>query len=431
MENTHENPNQGTAQGADYSDVMTMFNDYETKSDDKPKQTKEDILAKYFTPRNGVEYFRILPPLKGRKIIESAFFHYVPVNKAVPSGKGFRKIYCPAHNSARVPKLDAQGIAIQDQNGKPVLVAEHCPLCEKAANIKKGLDTSIKYIKKDVMTPEQLIVREKNSVIYKAAGQWEARKYSIVRGIDRGKIKDGVKFWRFKDNFKNQGVLDKLVPALKLYHEDQDGKNPTDIEHGADLYINVVDSRLPNGQTYKDVSSITARQPSKLYDDHIVVNQWLGDQITWRDVFKEANMTKVLTSAEYLDRITRGVDPFWDDRDQENKRYVFPDVVDADLMAKANEKSESLDADSTKSYEMASDVGVANVVNDSYAVDITNVTAEDVGTHTDDAVDVGAQFTPTETTPPVQESVVQQTSQSTPASGEVDMESEDYDDLPF
>jgi len=414
-----------------YSDVMTMFDDYENKStDNKPKQTKEDILAKYFTPRNGIEQFRILPPLKGRKIIESAFFHYVPVNKAITAGKGWRKIYCPAHNSPKVPKLDAQGMVIKDQGGNPVLVAEKCPLCEKAEQIKQRLDTSVKFIKKDAMNDAQLAIREKNIMIYKEAGKWEARKYHIVRGIDRGKVKDGVKFWRFKDNFKNQGILDKLVPALKLYYEDQQ-KNPTDINEGTDLYINVVDSRMPNGNTYKDVSSITARQPSKLYDDHIVVNQWLSDQVTWRDVFKEATMTKVLTSSEYLERVAKGTDPFWDDRDQDNKRYIFPDVADADLMVKANEKSESLDADSTESYEMASDVAAANVVNDSYNVNITNVTAEDVGTHKDDAVDVGAEFTNTPTEQVAPQPVVEQAPHIFTPSVEDDVESEEYDDLPF
>jgi hypothetical protein len=142
-------------------------------------------------------------------------------------------------------------------------------------------------------------------------------------------------------------------------------------------------------------------------------------------VFKEASMTKVLTSPEYLDRVAKGTDPFWDDRDQDNKRYVFPDAVDADLMAQANEKSESLDADSKESYEMASDVGVTNVVADSYAVDITNVTAEDVGTDTDDAVDVGAEFTQ-----PVEQQVAEQAPITTP-SVEADSDEEDYGDLPF
>ena len=431
MENTHETPNQGTAQGADYSDVMTMFSDYDNSSESKPKQSKEDILAKYFTPRNSVENFRVLPPLAGRKIIEEAFFHYVPVNKAVTGGKGWRKVYCPAHNSPKVPKLDAKGNVIKTEQGQPVLVHEKCPLCEKAESIKKSLDTSIKYIKKDAMTPAQLVIREKNSAIYKEAGKWEARKYSIVRGIDKGMPKDGVKFWRFKHNFKNQGVLDKLVPALRLFHEEYQ-TNPTDIQNGSDLYINVVDSKMPNGNTYKDVSSITAKKPSKLYDDEVVIRQWLGDQTIWRDVFKEATMTKVLSSPEYLERVAVGTDPYWDARDEDNKRYVFPDPADAELMAKANEKSESLDSDSTESYEMASDVAVS-AVNDAYGVNITNVTAEDVGTHTDDAVDVGSEFTPEaqESVIVVAEPVVQEQAPiTTPAPTEAEG-AEEYDDLPF
>lgn len=435
MENTHENPNQGTAQGADLTDVMTMFEDYEKKSENKPKQSKEDILAKYFTPRNSVENFRILPPLAGRKIIEEAFFHYVPVNKAVPGGKGWRKIYCPAHNSPKTPKLDGAGNVIKDEGGNPVLINQSCPLCDRANEIKKKLDTSIKYIKKENMTPEQLVIREKNSQIYKEAGKWEARKYSIVRGIDKGAPKDGVKYWRFKHNFKNQGVLDKLVPALKLFHE-QYGFNPTDINNGCDLYINVVDSSMPNGNKYKDVSSITAKQPSKLYEDDIVVKQWLSDQSTWRDVYKEATMTKVLTSAEYLQRVALGTDPYWDARDEDNKRYVFPDPADAELQAKANERTESLDADSEGNYEMASDVAATNIVSESYEVNISNVTKEDVGTFTDNAVNVGAEFTQeaqpettnVETTPVAEPAApVANTPEVPPTQPSV----EDYDDLPF
>lgn len=417
MENTHENQNQVTSQGDNYADAIKMFDSYYNENEsNKSKPSREDMLAKYFTPRNNVEQFRLLPPLAGRDIIEKAFFHYVPVNKATNTGKGWRKIYCPAHNSPRVPKLDSQGNEIVDQNGKPILVAQKCPLCEKAAQIEKKLDTSIKFIKKENMTPAQLEIREKNSAIYKESGKWKARRYSIVRGIDRGKIKDGVKYWRFKDDFRNQGVLDKLVPALKLFTEEYK-TSPVDVNKGTDLYINVVDSKMANGNLYKYVSSITARNPSPLYNDPIVVEQWLGDKSTWRDVYKEASMTKVLTSFEYLERVANGTDPYWDDRDQDNKRYVFPNPADADLMAKANEKSESLDADNTENYEMASDVSATAIVSDSYSVNIENVTKDDVGVPTDDAVDVGAQFAAP---------VVEQE----PASVE-EQEVENYDDLPF
>lgn len=436
MENTNVNPSQNASQGDEFSDVMKMFDDYENKSDEnKPKLNKEDILKKYFTPRNSVENFRILPPLQGRDIIETAFFHYVPVNKATSTGKGWRKIYCPSHNSPRVAKLDSTGQPIRDEQGKPVLIAPKCPLCEKAASIKKNLDDSIKYIKKENMTPEQLVIREKNTEVFRNAGKWEAKKYYIVRGIDKGMPKDGVKYWRFKHNFKNQGIRDKLIPALKLYHVQHGAKKPYDVNEGTDLYINVVDSKMPNGNTFKDVSSITAMNPSPLYEDPIVVKQWLDDQGTWRDVFKEATMTRVLNSEEYLERVAMGIDPYWDDRDQDNKRYVFPDPADAELMRKANEKSESLDSDISQNEELASDVNATSVVGDSYSVGIGNVTPEDVGGDVDNSVDVGAQFVAPQTEQatvdqPVAEQVTQtQVTDTAPKS--VEDELDDYDDLPF
>lgn len=439
--NVDQNQSPQSSQGGDLDDVLKLFNDYENKTENNsnPKQSKENILAKYFTPRNSVERFRILPPIQGRDIVEHAFFHRVPVNK--PNGKGWRKIYCPAHNSPKVPKLDANGNPITDEQGKPVLVNQRCPLCEKADAIRSKIDNSIKYIKKENYNDAQKAIAEKNGEIYKELGKWEAKKYHIVRGIDRGSVKDGVKYWRFKDNYKNQGVRDKLIPALKLFYE-QYKANPTDPEKGCDLYINVVDSRLPNGTTYKDVSSITAMQPSKLYEDPIVVNQWLSDNSTWRDVFREASMTKVINPTQYLERVAKGTDPYWDDRDEKNKKYVFPDPADADLQAKANERTESLDANGNGEVEMASDVAATSIVGSSYDVNINNVTTEDVGKDVDDSENVGAQFTPKETESAEtkkEEKVVEQKQPTQPEKsveepvyqGEDDDDLSEYNDLPF
>ena len=55
-------------------------------------------------------------------------------------------------------------------------------------------------------------------------------------------------------------------------------------------------------------------------------------------------------------------------------------------MAKANERSESLDAGTTTTYEMASDVSAASIVTDSYGVNIENVTSNDVGEDVDDSI---------------------------------------------
>ena len=53
-------------QGSDIADYAKRIENYYNKPKENKKQSKEEILAKYFTPRNPTEEFRIAPPLKGR-----------------------------------------------------------------------------------------------------------------------------------------------------------------------------------------------------------------------------------------------------------------------------------------------------------------------------------------------------------------------------
>ena len=217
MENTtNANP---SAQGVDVAKFKSMFKNFQSNPNGKPKRpSKEEILAKYFTPRKDKEIFRILPPLAGRDYIETAFFHAVKVN--APGGQRYRKIYCPAHNDPKVPKVDANGEVIRDQQGNPVMIIKPCPICEKSKEILQKQDPSLKGVKKEEMTPQQLAVKEQNDKIWKASSELQAKKFYIIRGIDKGAEKDGVKFWRFKHNFKQQGVLDKLGPAVTNWMDD-------------------------------------------------------------------------------------------------------------------------------------------------------------------------------------------------------------------
>lgn len=429
-----ENENQ--PQVGNVAAVQELFADYKNSNDrgDKggyeKKPTKEEILAKYFTPRKEKEVFRILPPLAGRKHIERAFFHPVPTNS--PSGKRYRKIYCPSHNDPKVPKLDVEGNQVLDSDGKPLMVSAPCPICEKSALMLTKQDQSIRKIKKENMTQAQLEIKKKNDEIYQEAMKWEAKKFYIVRGIDRGNTGDGVKFWRFKHNYRKQGINDKLMPALQNFYE-QHKVDFADPNVGTDLIISTFQNSMPNGKSYTDVSNIMPRGQSKLYDDTMVMNQWLSDQTTWRDVFKPASAPE-LKSEEYLERIARGQDPYWDDSDPNNKRWVFPDPADAQIAAKVNDRS-NLDSNVMKEnkVELASDL-----VSNSYQnnVTISNITSEDVGTYRDDAMDVGAEaakeFVPQQTTNQSQaESVPSHSTPEVETPNVESNESNDYDDLPF
>ena len=423
MENT--NANGQSAQGVDMlAKYKAIFKNHQTNPDKKKRPTREEMLAKYFVPRNDKEIFRILPPKKGRDFIETAFFHVVQINSG-GGKKKWRKIYCPAHNE-KVAKKDPNGNVLKDQKGNPVLVSKPCPLCEKAKSILEKQDKSIKGIKKEDMTPQQLAINEDNKKIWSAGNSLEAKKFYIIRGIDKGAEKDGIKYWRFKHNFKQQGVLDKLGPAVTNWME-INGKDFTDAQEGTDLILTVVDQEIPGrNKTYRDVSSIYPKGSSPLHTDPLVVKEWLTDETTWRDVFKPAAAPNI-TSHEYLEMVAIGQEPYWDDSDPNNKKWIFPNRPD--LEEKANQRDQNLDADSSsKPIEMASDV----VVNSYDNVNITNVEKEDVGTFQDDAVDLTAEIKNSAVNI---QTVPSQSLESETEIASVDVDDDgnydDYDDLPF
>jgi len=426
-----ENQNQSSN---DYLESLKQqLNDYQKEvKNTGSRKSKEEILAKYFVPRDDIETFRILPPPAGKKPIQEAFFHVMDLN--VPNGKKnkWRAIYCPAHNDPMVQKKDGEGNPITDQNGKPVLIPAPCPLCEKAKQILKKQDQSLIGKKKEDLEPHQVEQWEKNLEIFKDANQWQARKYYIIRGIDRGKTKDGVKFWRFKKNFKNQGPLDKLLPVLNSYI---DAFNVAyfDKNKGCDLRINMVDSQ--NGKTKgRTISAIIAQQPSKLHEDEIIAKQWIDDPTTWRDVFKPKSAPEI-TPLQFLELLAEGNDPYWDDSDANNKHWVFPNHPE--LEAKANQRSRNLDSDNKdySNFEQASDIA-----ND--GVTIGNVTQSDVGNYENSndpkAVDVMSGLEDNTNTSDqqndnssVDNSNERSFDESVVDSQEDGEEDKEYDDLPF
>lgn len=423
-----QNENMSSTQGSDVTKLTNMFSNYQRRQKEAIKNgsTNKNLLAKYFVPRNNKEIFRILPPKKNKQIIEEAYFHVVPTNGKDGKVKRGTVIYCPAHNDPKVPKLDNNGNVINDPiTGKPIMIPAPCPLCAKHKKMISLQDNSIKYVKKENMTPEQELIRQKNSKIFADANVWDAKRFYIVRGIDKGVEKDGVKFWRFKHNFKNQGTLDKLLPILQEYYENFQ-LDPTSAEEGTDLSITMTDTLL-NGRTYKTISAITYKGKSTLHSDPLIKRQWLDDDITWREVFFPKKVGNVVTPYEYLELVAAGNSPYWDDSDANNKHWVFPGRPD--LEEKANTRTRNLEADDNDNFEYASDI------TDNYGnnISISNVTANNVGKYEDDALDLGK--TVLDTTPETKKTTPTTTSYNEAAEEEEednsDLSEEDYNDLPF
>jgi hypothetical protein len=413
MENSNATTN---AQGGDLSNLKKMFSDYQKQqTQGTNRRSREDLLAKYFVPRKAKETFRILPPKTGRKHIEEAFFHVVSTNAAGGKKKHGTVIYCPMHNDPKVPKIGSDGKPVIDPStGQPVMVLAPCPLCAQHKKLLAKQDPSLKGIKKENMNEAQKVVKAKNDEIYKEAIKWEAKKFYIVRGIDKGAEKDGVKFWRFKHNYKNQGTLDKLLPILEDYMSSQQA-DFSDAQTGTDLNIIMTDSEF-NGHVYKAISAITAKGKSLLSNDPLVARAWLDDDITWREVFQPKKAPNT-TPYEFLQMVVTGTSPYWDDTDANNKHWVFPGRPDLEELA--NTRKANLDADNENDFEQASDL------DEEYPrVTINNITESKVGTYTDNASDLGKE-TLAETVENESVETEQTTENQSSGTGS------DYDDLPF
>ncbi len=396
MDNT--NNEASTQQGSE--NMQGFFAAYKKQKEVKKKLSKDEMLAKYFSPRNDKEYFRALPPLtksnppRPEDYFPTAHFHVLRV------GKIWKKIYCPAHNESKIQAIDKDGKPVFDQNNKPVLVSVPCALCKKAKTLLATQDRSLlaktkgkkkEELEKELTSDEKRIVA-KNKEIYTEASKLEAKKFYILRGIDKGKDKDGVKFWRFKHNFKNQGIYDKIMAATEefsMQHGDF-----TDVEKGTDLSIVVVDSQIPNTNIYfKDVSAIIPRGSSKLNNDPMILKQWLDDKTTWKDVYKPA-VAPNITSGEYLELAAEGNAPYFDESDPKNKKWIFPNHPD--LEEKANTRDKKLDADSDDeygNYDEETESVASSVVGDSYKNDITTITDKDVKEFKHGSEDIGVKQT--------------------------------------
>lgn len=240
--------------------IMAQYQANKPKEKTETKKIDRDVLLKkYFNPylqpnqKTGEFIFRILPVEDGGSPFVEVHFHQIKVNNK------WEKIYCPKNNDG-----------------------DDCPICNAEDALKSTGSKEDKELSRN----------------------YRSSKFYIVRGIDRDKPEDGVKFWRFKHNYKQQGIFDKIIPIF--------GKRGdiTDVVNGCDLTITV--GRDDKGNSV--VTSIIPELPGKLSDDKNDINEWTSDETTWKDVFRSKG-------EEYLQAVVEGRAPYWDDS---QKKYVTP-----------------------------------------------------------------------------------------------------------
>jgi len=245
------------------SNLDAIMAQYEkNQKGDSQKLSQEDRMKRYFTlllsdkESTGQRRIRILPTTDGSSVFKEAWFHELQV------GGYYQKIYDPAGN---------------DNEASPLNDVYH------ALKATKRKDDD------------------------ELAKDYKAKLFYVVKVIDRDKEEEGPKYWRFKHNYKKDGILDKMIPIFR------NKGDISDIDNGRDLIIELVKSKSPKGKEYTSVSTIMYDDPTPLSTDVNLAKKWLDDESTWKDVYSRKPL-------EYLEAISRGESPRWDDS---QGKYVY------------------------------------------------------------------------------------------------------------
>jgi hypothetical protein len=148
----------------------------------------------------------------------------------------------------------------------------------------------------------------------KLAGEYRSRKFYIVKVIDRDNEQDGPKFWRFKHNYKQEGILDKVIPIWKSKGD------ITDVSAGRDLILELTKAKSNSGSYYTVIQTIMYEDPAPLHADKDISEEWLNDPLTWEDVYSKKPV-------EYLEAIANGETPRWDSA---KGGYVYGDSSESE-----------------------------------------------------------------------------------------------------
>ena len=233
------------------------------------KMSQDERMKKYFAlilsdkEKQGQRRVRILPTTDGSSPFKEAWYHEIQV------GGQWQKFYDPAKNNN-----------------------ERSPLNEVYEELMSTGKESDKELAK----------------------QYKSRKFYIVKVIDRDHEEDGPKFWRFKHNYKNEGILDKIIP---IWRNKGDITDPT---IGRDLIIELTKSKTPAGKEYTSVSTIMYEDQAPVHAETEQANAWINDELTWLDVYSKKPV-------EYLEAIARGETPKWD---TEKGGYAYGDATVAE-----------------------------------------------------------------------------------------------------
>jgi hypothetical protein len=163
-----------------------------------------------------------------------------------------------------------------------------------------------------------------------SAKKFNARKFYIIRVIDREKESEGVKFWRIQESYDKSGTFDKIVSAFRVMERDL--SDPT---MGMDLVLTIA----RNSKGFPIVQNVTPMGQSVLSDNTELMTKWLADNRTWKDVY-------AIKPYEYLEIVVKGGEPTYD---KKLNRWVDRVELSDQETTTDNSSSDDLDNELTMS----------------------------------------------------------------------------------
>lgn len=236
--------------------------------------------------------------------LKNYFSTYLP--DKVKSGKKIVRILPPAKDGETpFSELYVHSKEVDGKNRKFACLKEmydkDCPFCEARQELYASGEDSDKDIAK----------------------KYFPRRTYVCRVIDRDAEDEGVKFWRFNHDFRNQGTFDKIIDIVA---------NKGDVtlsETGRDLVINI--KRDQNNNCV--ISSITDMDPSPIHEDAEKAAEWVNDEKTWEDVYS-------VKPYEYLEIIVKGGIPVFD---KENECFVDKASIEDESSEETNDLEKELE----------------------------------------------------------------------------------------
>ena len=265
--------------------VLAQYeNAKQSGSSSTSKFTQEERMKKYFaailkdSEKQGQRTIRILPTTDGSSPFKEVWFHEINVD-----GK-WQKFYDPGKNDN-----------------------ERSPLSEVYEELMSTGRESDKQL----------------------ATQYKPRKFYIVKVIDRDNEQDGVKFWRFKHNYKQEGIFDKIIPIYKAKGD------VADADKGRDLILELTKAKTPKGAFYTVIQTVMYDDPTPVHEDDDKMSEWIENELTWEDVYSKKQV-------EYLESIARGETPRWD---SDAGKYIYSNTEKGEISMGGSKKQEPTKVD--------------------------------------------------------------------------------------